>query len=359
MTRSSKLFGLAAAALAGTAIGLIGVATAQNAAPGPFTDAQATAGQNAYNGNCAACHQPNLSGADEALPLAGEAFFRTWGPRTTADLYNFIRASMPYGRGGTLDNKTYADITTFILKGNGAKAGSTAFTGAQAVKLSTIADGKIPDAIAHSRGITRGGGGDDVAAAGTARWGLTQPGDIKNYVPVTDAMMRHPDDADWLMARRNYQGWSFSPLKQIDTGNVKNLQLKWTWAMNEGGASEITPVIHNGVMFLSNTSNTIQALNAKTASCCGRTGSARPRPVPMAACAASHLWRQGVLQQHRRQDLCPGRAHRQDAVGDHHRRSQPQQHRRRHRHQRQGAVGPDQLRPAARRRIIASSAPMT
>jgi alcohol dehydrogenase (cytochrome c) len=256
----TKTAALIAALAASTAIGLFS-ATAQNAA-GPFTDAQATAGQNAYNGNCAACHQPNLSGADEALPLAGSAFFRTWGPRSTSELYNFIRTSMPYGRGGTLDNKTYADITAFILKGNGAKGGSAAFTGSQAVKLSTIADGKIPDAIAKSRGITRGG--DDAAAAGTAHWGLTQPGNIKDYVPVTDAMMRHPDDADWLMARRNYQGWSYSPLKQVDTSNVKHLQLAWSWAMNEGGASEITPIIHNGIMFLSNTSNTIQALNAKT-----------------------------------------------------------------------------------------------
>ncbi len=37
------------------------------------------------------------------------------------------------------------------------------------------------------------------------------------------------------MGRRNYQGWSHSPLKQITPANVKQLQLKWSWAMNEGG----------------------------------------------------------------------------------------------------------------------------
>ena len=41
--------------------------------------------------------------------------------------------------------------------------------------------------IAKSRGITRGN--DDADAATTARWGLTYPGDIKNYVPVTDEML--------------------------------------------------------------------------------------------------------------------------------------------------------------------------
>ena len=77
-------------------------------------------------------------------------------------------------------------------------------------------------------------------------------------------MLKHPADGEWLMYRRNYAGWSFSPLKQITPDNVKNLTLKWAWNMNEGGASQVTPIVHAGVMFLSNTSNTVQALDART-----------------------------------------------------------------------------------------------
>ena len=69
---------------------------------------------------------------------------------------------------------------------------------------------------------------------------------MANYTPVTDAILTHPADGDWLMYRRNYQGWSYSPLTQIDARNVGSLQLKWSWAMNEGGASEVTPIIHDG-----------------------------------------------------------------------------------------------------------------
>ena len=46
--------------------------------------------------------------------------------------------------------------------------------------------------------------------------------------------------------------------------NVKTLTLKWAWNMNEGGASQVTPIVHAGMMFLSNTSNTVQALDART-----------------------------------------------------------------------------------------------
>ena len=66
------------------------------------------------------------------------------------------------------------------------------------------------------------------------------------------------------MIRRNYQAWSHSPLTQINATNVKDLQLVWAWAMNEGGANEPTPIVHNGIMFLANTGNIVQALDART-----------------------------------------------------------------------------------------------
>jgi len=87
---------------------------------------------------------------------------------------------------------------------------------------------------------------------------------VKNYVPVTDDMLRNPDPGDWLMARRNYQGWSYSPLNEINRGNVRELRLAWVWAMNEGGANQPTPLVHNGIMYLTNTMNVLQALDAKT-----------------------------------------------------------------------------------------------
>ena len=85
-----------------------GVSLAQ--APAPFTAAQAEAGRAAYAANCMSCHQANLAGEGDALPLAGKTFIAAWGKRTTADLYNTIHNSMPYGRPGSLDAKTYAGL---------------------------------------------------------------------------------------------------------------------------------------------------------------------------------------------------------------------------------------------------------
>jgi alcohol dehydrogenase (cytochrome c) len=86
---------------------------------------------------------------------------------------------------------------------------------------------------------------------------------VPNYVPVTDAMLRAPKPEDWLLFRGNYQGWGYSPLEQINKTNVKNLQLVWARAM-EAGTNEITPIIHDGIMYLGNPSDVIQAIDAAT-----------------------------------------------------------------------------------------------
>ena len=74
-------------------------------------------------------------------------------------------------------------------------------------------------------------------------------------------MLLNPPDSDWLMWRRTYDAWGYSPLKQINTDNVKNLTVAWSWAMT-AGATETTPLVHDGVLFLYNWLDKVQALDA-------------------------------------------------------------------------------------------------
>ena len=62
----------AAAAMLGAALG--SAAFGQGVA-GPFTQAQVEAGRQAYGDDCAQCHNPDLSGSNDAPQLAGDAFF--------------------------------------------------------------------------------------------------------------------------------------------------------------------------------------------------------------------------------------------------------------------------------------------
>lgn len=93
---------------------------------------------------------------------------------------------------------------------------------------------------------------------------LAQDSLIDQMTPVTDEMLLNPPDGDWLMWRRTYNGWGYSPLDQINKDNVANLELAWAWGMSPGGRSQETPLVHDGVLFLQNSTHLIQALNAAT-----------------------------------------------------------------------------------------------
>src|SRR5580693_9023652 len=85
----------------------------------------------------------------------------------------------------------------------------------------------------------------------------------RNLTLVTDAMLRDPPPSDWLMWRRTYNGWGYSPLDQINKDNVKNLQPAWTWSMSTG-STETTPIVHDGVLYIWNYADKVQALNGAT-----------------------------------------------------------------------------------------------
>ena len=86
------------------------------------------------------------------------------------------------------------------------------------------------------------------------------PGD---FVPVTDAMLQDPDPAHWLMWRRTLDGWGYSPLDQVTRDNVDELRLVWSRGLTEG-RQQGTPLVYDGVMYMPNPSDVIQAIDAAT-----------------------------------------------------------------------------------------------
>lgn len=85
---------------------------------------------------------------------------------------------------------------------------------------------------------------------------------LDHIAPVTDDMLQHPSDGDWLTWRRTYRGLGYSPLRQIDTANVRTLREAWAWVL-PAGRDEITPLVHDGIIFIKS-ANTVQALDGTT-----------------------------------------------------------------------------------------------
>ncbi len=90
------------------------------------------------------------------------------------------------------------------------------------------------------------------------------PAVLQNYKPVTAERLKNPEDSDWLMVRRTYNGWGYSPLFQITTANVQRLQPVWVLATGVNNGHEAVPIVNNGIMFVATPGNQVMAINVRT-----------------------------------------------------------------------------------------------
>ena len=90
------------------------------------------------------------------------------------------------------------------------------------------------------------------------------PSILSSYTPVTAARLVKPNDGDWLMVRRTYDGWGYSPLDQVTPANVARLQPAWVFATSVNNGHEAPPIVNDGVMFVATPGNQVIAVEAKT-----------------------------------------------------------------------------------------------
>jgi alcohol dehydrogenase (cytochrome c) len=114
----------------------------------------------------------------------------------------------------------------------------------------------------------RGSGPPDVPAAASPL--------LQNYRPVDAGRLRRPDDGEWLMIRRTYDGWGYSPLDQITPGNVGRLQPQWVFSTGVTSGHQAAPVVNDGVMFVATPGNQVIAIDARSGSLLWRYR----RPLP-------------------------------------------------------------------------------
>ncbi len=97
----------------------------------------------------------------------------------------------------------------------------------------------------------------------TVAAGVPVQAQVQTFTPVTDAVLQNPDPADWLMWRRTLNGWGYSPLDQITRDNVGELRMVWSRALTPG-SQQGTPLVYNGILYMPNPGDVIQAMDAVT-----------------------------------------------------------------------------------------------
>jgi PQQ-dependent dehydrogenase (methanol/ethanol family) len=219
-----------------------------------FTAGQSAAGKTAYDQDCATCHGRTLDNGQFGPSLRGATFNMHWAGGSVGDLVDYMSAKMPPATPGSLGTAAYARIAAYILQSNGIAPGPREMP----LEEAALAKLRIPGA-AERRGSPGGG-----LTPGVALPNAPPPSTLLDRMtPVTEAMLASVPAGDWLTWRRTLDSQGYSPLKQINRTNVKNLRLAWSWSLPPG-PNTAAPLVHDGVMFVQGYTDQVEALDAAT-----------------------------------------------------------------------------------------------
>ena len=96
-----------------------------------------------------------------------------------------------------------------------------------------------------------------------------QPKSVMGQAPVSPVTQQQLDAADknasnFLLTNGNYAQTRFHPARQIDRGNVKNLHVAWIFQTDVKESLETSPIVVDGVMYVTTSFSHVYALDAKT-----------------------------------------------------------------------------------------------
>ena len=225
-------------------------------------EASGSVGRDIYEQQCVECHGMKMQGTAHGLDLSTASLLRKWENASVESFVRLVVDTMPGGKPGSLDEAAALDVTAYVLKRNVGDL-SEAISNNAVMGEFLLGDAWAPaESQATNENSENWEGASTIAEAAQQASGFTNKV-VENYTPVSAGMLANPADGDWLSWRRTMDGWGYSPLDQVNRGNVDQLTLAWVITMRDG-SNQGTPLVHDGIMYLTHPQNTIQALDAAT-----------------------------------------------------------------------------------------------
>ena len=252
----------AASLFRGSALGLLlslspsaGDTAPPASSQGSYTGAQAARGAQLADKYCGSCHDPRRGGT--ATPLSGERFLQKWGGggRTADDLFYIARTLMPFGAPNSLAPQEYADIVAYILRENGAPAGSAELR----PERGALAQIRFPPAGAG------GSAAQPAAASATPAFAAAPPAGSSLPGGPTQAELDRADAdrTNWLLPNHGYSGQRFVDATRITRDNVGSLAPVCMYQFGDKMTFHTNPVVYDGVLYATTMLSTV-ALEATT-----------------------------------------------------------------------------------------------
>ena len=237
------------------------------------SEVQAAEGQQVYSQYCSACHLSNLTGSFEAPSLNDLNFRNNWTNRSVLELYDLLQRTMPPQSPGSLNGEQYASLIAYLLQENNIESNQEELllTANQVVFLGDASSTRTQEQprfpIPGQAGNTPTPGTRDsvpeIATIYRSDRAVTRSFlPISTFQNVSTEELKNPAPEDWTYWRRGPKSQGYSPLDTINKENVSRLSLEWVWGM-EPGRSQPAPLVRNGVIYIPNFGNVIQAINGR------------------------------------------------------------------------------------------------
>jgi len=230
--------------------GMLSLSSYAAEAPGTstFTEEQFENGAVLYARDCAVCHGAELEGG-AARSLIGPIFRKTWSNfgANVAELYNIIATTMPPRLEGNLSESENLDVLAFILGSNGV------LQGVEELQNDYEYLARIP--------ISRADDQLDIAATFIeGAFGIEPTGSGPN---MDELLTANSNQNDWLHHNRSYQGVRYSPLAEINTANVDELEQVCAYQLYSNFPMQTGPIVYEGTMYVTDAQRTA-AIDAAT-----------------------------------------------------------------------------------------------
>lgn len=245
---------------------------AQELQQAAYTEVQAKRGQSLYQQNCAACHLADLTGSFEAPNLADSSFRNNWTNRSVVEFTDLLRRTMPPQAPGSLTETQYLDIAAFLLRANAISASGNSLAATTNTVMFRDASNQRANLVQRTPVPGRAGtvpspdtrnAVPEIATVYQSERARTRNFETADrYRNVSTEELANPAEGDWTYWRRTPQSQGYSPLDQINTSNVRELSLAWVWGM-EPGRSQPAPLVRDGIIFIPNFGNVVQALDGR------------------------------------------------------------------------------------------------
>src|SRR5712691_2239332 len=90
------------------------------------------------------------------------------------------------------------------------------------------------------------------------------PSAVRAQVSAQRLLRAADEPHNWLTYSGSYLSQRYSQLNQVDPGNVKNLEMKWVFQAQSLLSFSTTPLVVDGIMYLTQAPNDVFALDAAT-----------------------------------------------------------------------------------------------